>query len=589
MEGKLVNTLNIQGPAWYCADLHLHTPASTDFQQPNVSMLDILQRAEARRLDIIAITDHNTIAGYRQMTDQIKQLRMLKELNRLLPDEKLLLDEYDRLFKKILILPGFEFTATFGFHILAIFSPKKSVRELEHLLLSLNIAPGLIDEGSQTVGATCDVLTAYKLINDAGGLVIAAHANSSNGVAMRGFNFGGQTKIAFTQDNNLHALEVTDLELQGNRTTASFFNGTKPEYPRKMHCIQGSDSHRLISDPTRKKVLGVGDRTTDIFLNEKDFEAILEVFRGNDFSKTRPHRAMTEPSYNFLLSAQKEGPNIIQEFHESMSIRGGKLYTILSNICSFSNTNGGTLFIGLSSDSKKEPLGVNELEKNISLLEKSISDRISPPIECKIDTHDLNGKKILRVLVPRGGDPPYALDDNKIYIREETETNLAVRDEIVNLVIRGKEIHKQTEAAETPNVVKEKLEKEPMGAPAAVEDISEPKTGIELVLAEERNGIRYFTVRDLRNGNIVKNVTQTSARRLWQYAIKRYIDLMDQNKKPKIKWNGNHGLLRKYKVQNFDAFDLVYQDNGSLRYFFGVTPIGLHGKWKLLTGDSEDS
>ena len=584
-----MNNMNSHDPAWYCADLHIHTPASTDFQQPNISMLDILQRAESRGLDIISITDHNTIAGYRQMIDQIKQLSMLKELNRLLPEERITLDEYDRLFSKILVLPGFEFTATFGFHILAIFPPNKSVRELEHLLLSLNIAPALIDEGSQTVGATCDVLTAYKLINEAGGIVIAAHANSSNGVAMRGFNFGGQTKIAFTQDNNLHALEVTDLELQGNRTTASFFNGTKPEYPRKMHCIQGSDSHRLTSDLSRKKVLGIGDRTTDIFLNEKDFYAILDVFRGNDFSKTRPHRATTEPSFNFLLSAQKEGSNIIQEFHESMTIRGGKLYAILADVCSLSNTNGGTLFIGLSADSKKEPLGLFDVEKNIMLLEKSISDRISPPIDCKIDSHDLNGKKILRVLVPRGDDPPYALDDYKIYIREETETNLAVRDEIVNLVIRGKEISKQAGSIESINKIKEK-EKETIPESVAVSDnILEPKTGIELVMAEERNGIRYFTVRDLRNGNTVKNVTQTSARRLWQYAIKRYIDLIDQNKDPKIIWSGNFGLLRKYKVQNYDAFDLVYKEDETLRYFFGVTSIGIHGKWKFLTGDSEDS
>ena len=581
--------MNSHDPAWYCADLHIHTPASTDFQQPNVSMLDILQRAESRGLDIISITDHNTIAGYRQMMDQIKQLRMLKDLNRLLPEEKITLDEYDRLFSKILVLPGFEFTATFGFHILAIFPPNKSVRELEHLLLSLNIAPALIDEGSQTVGATCDVLTAYKLINEAGGIVIAAHANSSNGVAMRGFNFGGQTKIAFTQDSNLHALEVTDLEVQGNRTTASFFNGTKPEYPRKMHCIQGSDSHRLTSDLSRKKVLGIGDRTTDIFLIEKDFNAMLDVFRGNDFSKTRPHRATTEPSFNFLLSAQKEGSNIIQEFHESMTIRGGKLYAILADVCSFSNTNGGTLFIGLSADSKKEPLGLNDVEKNIVLLEKSISDRIRPPIDCKIDSHEINGKKVLRVLVPRGDDPPYALDDYKIYIREETETNLAVRDEIVNLVIRGKEISKRTGPTDSIIKIIEKEKDTVLDSVVVSENILEPKTGIELVLAEERNGIRYFTVRDLRNGNIVKNVTQTSARRLWQYAIKRYIDLIDQNKDPKIIWSGNFGLLRKYKVQKYDIFDLVYKEDDTIRYFFGVTSIGIHGKWKSLTGDSEDS
>jgi len=40
----------------------------------------------------------------------------------------------------------------------------------------------------------------------------------------------------------------------------TFFNGTKPEYPRRMHCIQGSDSHRLLADPQRKKNLGLGDR-----------------------------------------------------------------------------------------------------------------------------------------------------------------------------------------------------------------------------------------------------------------------------------------------------------------------------------------
>ena len=42
--------------------------------------------------------------------------------------------------------------------------------------------------------------------------------------------------------------------------------------------------------------------------------------------------------------------------------------------------------------------------------------------------------KVLRLQVPKGIDLPYALDDNKIYVRDETETSLAVRDEIVALV-----------------------------------------------------------------------------------------------------------------------------------------------------------
>ncbi len=571
---------------WYTIDLHLHTPASSDYQQPDISMLDILKKADEKNLDVIAITDHNTIAGYRKMEDEISNLATLLQLNRILPHEKLKLDEYKRLKSKILVLPGFEFTATFGFHILAIFPPDKSIREIEHLLLSLRIPPDVLDDGAQNVGATTEVISAYQQINESGGLVIAAHANSSNGVAMRGFNFGGQTKIAYTQDSNLHALEVTDLDQVGKRSTAHFFNGTKPEYPRRMHCIQGSDAHRLTIDPVRKKNFGVGDRTTEILLPEKSFEAILNVFKSNDFSKTRPRKETSEPISNFLIGVLEEGPNIIQDFHESMTIRGGKLYAILSDICAFSNTNGGTLFIGLNTDNKTDPLGISDPEKNIKILENDISNRISPPIQCEFDIHEYKSKKIIRILIPRGDDPPYALDDYKIYIREESETNLAVRDEIVGLVLRGKNrtLNQLTENVDEIPALSNTMPETPKDTISSIE----PKTGIELFPPEERKGTYYFAIKDLRNGNIVTNVTQKSARRLWQYAIRSFMDKKDDQISISVKWFGNFGLLRKYKSRNNTNYDLVYKDGEKLRYFYGVNSNGLHGQWKTIVGELDD-
>ncbi|NLE50197.1 MAG: hypothetical protein GX613_02215, partial [Chloroflexi bacterium] len=47
---------------WYRIDLHLHTPGSSDYQEPGVTYLDILRQAEQRGLDIVAFTDHNTVA-----------------------------------------------------------------------------------------------------------------------------------------------------------------------------------------------------------------------------------------------------------------------------------------------------------------------------------------------------------------------------------------------------------------------------------------------------------------------------------------------------------------------------------------------
>jgi hypothetical protein len=529
------------------------------------------------------------------MQEEIHQLELLERLNRLMPEEQARLAEYRRLLEKILVLPGFEFTATFGFHIMGIFPPDKPIREIEHLLLDLNIPSDQLDDGSATIGASSDVLTAYRKINDADGLVIAAHANSSNGVAMRGFSFGGQTKIAYTQDLHLHALEVTDLEHKGSRTTAAFFNGTKPEYPRRMHCIQGSDSHRLATDPARKKNLGIGDRATDVSLPEVSFDALMELFLSNDFARTRPHRHTAEPAYDFIQAARDEGANIIQDFHESMTVRGGKRYAIIADVCAFANTNGGTLYIGLPEDPKKPVSGISDAESSMNQLEKEIGNRISPPLSCALDVQETTGKKILRVLVPRGDDAPYAVDDNKIYVRSEAETGLAVRDEIVGLVLRSQSA--QPALSEQPVSLIDAgrtglLSDIPEAPPVSVLDDDDayapPRTGVEVVSVEERNGARYYTMRDLRNGNVVKNVTRSSARRLWHYAITEHARLPGDISQAKIQWQGSLGLLHQQKQGKTIRFDLVQRTPQGMRYYFGVTEDGIHGSWKSLVGQEDD-
>lgn len=573
---------------WRTMDLHLHTPASRDYQQPETSFLDMLHRAETRGLDIMAFTDHNTVAGYRRLMEEIQQLKLLEKLNRLMPEEQARLNEYQRLLNKILVLPGFEFTATFGFHILGIFSPDKPVREIEHLLLNLNVPVDQLDDGSETVGATVDVISTYQMINEAGGLVIAAHANSSNGVAMRGFAFGGQTRIAYTQDPNLHALEVTDLEQKVHRSTAAFFNGTKPEYPRRMFTIQGSDAHRLATDPQRKKNLGIGDRPTDVLLPEVNFDALKELFLSNDFARTRPHRVQEEPAFDFILAAREEGGNIVQDFHDSMTVRGGKLYAIIADVCAFANTNGGTLYIGMNGDPRKPVVGVSNPEQLTAQLEKEISNRISPPLQFTVDVHETGGKKVLRVLIPRGIDPPYAVDDNKIYVRDEAETGLAVRDEIVGLVLRGQREHQA--ALPVAEVRVETPVEVPLDDEVVVDnngDLS-PRTGVEVVAVDERDGSRYYTMRDLRNGNVVKNVTRTSARRLWHYAITEFARLPPDLSRAQIQWNGELGLIGRHKQGNSTRYDLVQRTPEGYRYFFGVTDDGIRGAWKELVGAEDE-
>ena len=552
-------------------DVHLHTPASSDYEQTSVTYLDILEKAEERGVDVLAFTDHNTVAGYRAMQEELQHLAWLESANRLQKGEEQRLAAYRHLLDKLLILPGFEFTATFGFHVLAIFPPETPIRAIEHILIQLKVPVDQLDSGATEVGATSDVLTAYSMIDEAGGLVIAAHANSSHGVAMRGLSFGGQTKIAWTQDPHLHALEVTDLEKQGRRTTAKFYDGSKPEYPRRMHCIQGTDAHRLVADPRHPERLGVGDRLTELRLQDRTFEAIHDVLTGSDFSATRPARSLTVEAFDHIREAREAGNTIVQGFHESATRRGGRLYTILADIVAFANTNGGTVYIGANSNAKNPVVGVADTSQVLQLLRHDIEAKIMPPLDLTMDMQESEGKNLIRIQVPRSSDPPSAIDGSKIYVRNEGETNLAVRDEIVELVKRA-------------------LGSQPQKAvPVQVADtlgVSPPRTGVEITGSEERKGKRYYTMCDLRKGNQVKNVTRSSARRLWHYAIveaeKKTITEQD------VQWQGEIGLVNDYKQSGHRRFDLAQRSGGKTRVYYGVSEEGLHGEWKALVGLDED-
>jgi len=90
-------------------------------------------------------------------------------------------------------------------------------------------------------------------------------------------------------------------------------------------------------------------------------------------------------------------------------------------------------------------------------------------------------------------------------------------------------------------------------------------------------------MRDLRNGNLVKNVTLRSARHLWRYAIE------ENEKNPinpaQVRWLGDVGLWKRRAHGSLTRFDLVQRTGDSLRIYYGVTEEGLHGLWNALVGE----
>ncbi len=576
---------------WYKADLHLHTPASHDYEEPQATYLDWLRKVVERGLEIVAVTDHNTVAGVGAFRRELEWLTRLEEQGRLQPDEQKRLQEWRELGNRVVVLPGFEFTATFGFHILAIFPPDTSIRHLEHVLLDLKVPPYKLDEGSTETGATTEVLAAYRIIREAGGLVIAAHVNSTHGVAMRNFPFGGQTKIAYTQDPNLDAMEVTDLDRSG-RSTARFFNGSKPEYARRMFCIQGSDAHRLDTDPRNPKRLGVGERATELLLDEPTFEALAALLRSKNFDRARPASPADKP-FDALEVVRQEGNTLLQSFHESATDRGGKLAGIMGDICAMANSAGGVIYVGCRAG-KGKIKGLPNPAQIEQQLRGEVEGRMTPRLELRYDVMQSQNARVLRIQVPKGADLPYALDGNKFYVRDEAETSLAVRDEIVALV---KEALGFEHAVESEEVATDEFAAgatdEPGAAPLIVDENQPPAAasaepvegapfylpmiGVEIVGVEERNGLPHYTIRDLRNGHVVNNVTRKGSRKLWSYAIQQHED--HPAEKRTVQWRGSAGLVHAEKRAGKVRYDLALREGDAIRVFYGVTDDGMDGPW----------
>ena len=94
---------------------------------------------------------------------------------------------------------------------------------------------------------------------------------------------------------------------------------------------------------------------------------------------------------------------------------------------------GGTVYVGVGSR-KGKPKGLVDPKAVEKEILAALDERMMPPLQVKTEIVETEGAKVLAIHVPKGTDRPYCLDDSKFYVRDESETSLAVRDEIVALI-----------------------------------------------------------------------------------------------------------------------------------------------------------
>ncbi len=178
-----------------------------------------------------------------------------------------------------------------------------------------------------------------------------------------------------------------------------------------------------VSSDVRRLYLALyDDRVPDSLLDYRDynwrdpFGAIRELDVEYD-----------EENLEYLLSSG-EGKRL--EFKLDL---GSNKKEFLETVCSFSNSEGGLIFVGVRDNGSVVGFDERKMERLQQSIIDSVRSSIEPQVQLDLKAISYQGKSILVVKVPNGAVPPYNYKDHGIFVRIADRDRLATVDEVVAL------------------------------------------------------------------------------------------------------------------------------------------------------------
>jgi len=226
-------------------DLHVHTPASDDFNDKTATAKEIVDAALAKGLAGIAITDHQTGAFIDLVKKEAKD-------------------------KNLIVFPGVELKVhggESGVHILVLFDVDKSGDYVKAFLNTLKVYE---HNGKPDVIANCTAIDVARELQefDRSGVMVLAHCHSTQGVLgdMRGQQRSEIFKPEWRCLMGAEARETdfTDSEkIRRHTRVVDLFDGGYDGYHyKKLGVYQSSDAHSLAEIGTQFTYFKVDDVIT---------------------------------------------------------------------------------------------------------------------------------------------------------------------------------------------------------------------------------------------------------------------------------------------------------------------------------------
>jgi len=203
---------NITSLAFRKVDLHVHTPKSACYGDKSVTAEQIVEAALASGLDVMAVTDHNSV----EAIDDIRQAA-----------------DKEGLF----VFSGIELSAKGG-HVIALFELDTPAERLRDFLDCIGIARE--GWGDAITQPTDGIEKIFQRIEEWGGVAIAAHIERWPS----GFLETNEPRRVKTRIHNSKYLSALEITVPQNRNLWNA--GQVRGYPKKYACIQGSDAHALV-------------------------------------------------------------------------------------------------------------------------------------------------------------------------------------------------------------------------------------------------------------------------------------------------------------------------------------------------------
>ncbi|MFW6015635.1 MAG: RNA-binding domain-containing protein [bacterium] len=395
---------------FFGADFHVHTPSSSCYKGDDneEEYLNILHEYISKDIKVIAITDHNSIKGYKRII-QIKnsldeELKMLSNLATRFSNKEVSIEIENEIkeirtrlevFNQILILPGVEFEAKPGIHMLLVFDPATELGLIEKLLNDSGYSEETQGREKLDVIANIDVIDLLELSASFNCISIASHVDSHKGIYN---DLSGTYRASIFKSNNLMGISYNNPNVVNSIRSMLQNKEYKRESP--IAFLQCSDYHGGMDEP--------GSNITYLRMNTINFESVKA--------------AIQNPNECVSATQHPEERSILEQIindHRSIcfkNINEEQSNSIKEAICAILNEGYGTLVIGACDSQNIIGIKKDKKEQCLEIINSLYQD-IKPTSKILRETYfSLGDRFVLICRISPMTNELFYFGDNEVYI-----------------------------------------------------------------------------------------------------------------------------------------------------------------------------